>query len=131
MSNEKEALEKLEDMKRYLDHEVPHYLEDEVKEIELSGTFNFSLAEDVNAEVDVYEVELQSGEKVFAAAGGWDQRMQNVYAATLPDAETTAKVHIYMMCKLIERNNPSSKGLADDIADDIELPERFRKIITG
>lgn len=117
----------MREMLKYLELEVPHYLRDSVADCHFAGSFKFQLSEDIMAETDVYEVILSSGKKVFAVEGGWNGTLQNVYAQYIPDAETAAKIHTYTLLKLLEKDNPEVRGIADDIADEMGLLKEFRK----
>ncbi|MBI2146195.1 hypothetical protein HYU22_02555 [Candidatus Woesearchaeota archaeon] len=113
----------LEAMVRYLQREVPHYLQDGVRDVKPAGDFEYDLGEGLVAKIRVYEVQLNSGKKVFAAEGGFVGSIKNVYHQELPDAETASKVHIYADAAL--------KGLRGkdltEVAEWLELPEQFRR----
>ncbi len=115
---------RLEEMVEYLDVEVPHYLEDGVKDVKPIDDFEYDLGEGLVAKTRVYEVQLDSGKRVFAVEGGFTDSIKNVYGQELPDAETASKVHLYMVAVTICRLRGED---LKEIADYLELPEQFRR----
>ena len=118
----------------YLEHEVPYYLEDNLVEVKPIGTFNFTEILELPASATVYQVQLESGAKVYAVSGGFFGRtLCNVYAEKLPTAEIAAKAHIYLCVLLIERDDLEAKALrlSEQIAFQLSLPQRIRRVFTG
>lgn len=113
----------LENMVKYLQREVPHYLRDEVEEVKPAGDFEYDIGEGVVTTTRVYEVQLSSGKRVFAVEGGFTGSIQNVYSRELPDAETASKVHMYTAAALTGLPGQDLK----DVAEWLDLPEQFRR----
>ena len=122
------------DMVDDLELEVPDYLEESLVEVKPIGTFDFTEILEVPASATVYQVELESGKRVYAVNGGFvEETHSNVYAEKFPTAEIAAKAHIYVSALLIERGNSVAKalGLSEQIASELSLPKRIRRIFTG
>ena len=122
------------DMVDDLELEVPDYLEESLVEVKPIGTFDFTEILEVPASATVYQVQLESGEKVYAVNGGFvEETHSNVYAEKFPTAEIAAKAHIYVSALLIERGNSVAKvlRLSEQVAYQLSLPQRIRRVFTG
>ena len=124
--------ENLEDITRYLRLEVPHYLNQDFKEVKFLGEFPYEVDFDDHttgevAHTYVYEVSLGSGEKVFAVKGGFYGHLLNdVYPIKFPSAELAGKYHLYSVAKnygLLETED------AENIKELLELPEKYVKML--
>mgnify|MGYP001576179528 CR=1 FL=1 len=118
-------------MIEYLKNEVPHYLEDEVKEVKFSCEFEYKFGE-VNGDIaqgDVYKVLLASGRRVFAVDGGFAGRyIKNVYGQNLPDAKTASKVHLYtLMAMNVPKGDRKGEKVLKELAEIMGLPKRYRR----
>ena len=119
----------LMDMVDDLALEVPDYLEESLVEVKPIGTFDFTEILEVPASATVYQVQLESGEKVYAVSGGFfEETLSNVYAEKFPTAEIAAKAHIYVSALLIERGNSVAKvlRLSEQVASQLSLPQWIR-----
>jgi len=121
-------------MVEYLKIEVPHYLEESLMEVKAIKRFDFTEVLGPSAGATVYQVQLESGEKVYAVNGGFfGGKFHNVYAEKFPTAEIAAKAHVYISALLIERGNSVAKalGFSEQIASQLSLPQRIQRVFTG
>lgn len=127
----------LEDMVRYLKLEVPHYLGQNFTGVKHVQDFTYDNEGEIEAETSVYEVALESGEKVYAVKGGLiDFPMNDVYATKFPNPEIVSKFHLYITTNYVmERLSGLSgkevqelKEYLEDFRSSLELPEEYVKI---
>lgn len=91
-------------------------------------SFKFTLKTEMKADVDIYKVYRKRGGVIFAAVGGWDKKspVRNFFVQELPDPKTAAKAHLYILAKAIVWGEVSATEVADAIADQINLPKKYR-----
>src|SRR3989344_9096421 len=97
MTNDQQS--NLEDIIRYLKLEVPHYFEQNFRDVKYIDEFSYKVefedkpgVKEEVAHTFVYEVTLESGEKVFAVKGGFfDNLMNNVYGEKFPNPDIASK----------------------------------------
>lgn len=114
-------------MERYVALEISRSGES-LEEIKLAGHFSYDVADGLQFEIDVYEVKLKSGVRVFAAEGGYGQKVSNIFSAEIPDAETAAKLHVYILIKQLVKGlrDAESRAYPNKVADSLELDKKYR-----
>ena len=83
------------------------------------------------ANTTVYEVTLNSGEKVFAVKGGPFNMDQNcVYDEELPNPQIASNFHLYTLLMYARSNSPDKREFDNSFGSflkSLEIPEQYRK----
>jgi|SRR3989344_2346189 len=116
----------LEDITRYLKLEK-NTLGEDFSSVKYVGEFTYPIRDMGTAKTKVYEVQLNSGRKIFAVRGGYEYvgPLNNVISEEVPNAEVASKLHLYKLSVYSLRFGLSFEDL-EEVADDLNLPENFR-----